>query len=300
MPDGCITDVAPGPHTFTCEGLRTDLFVPPACAQAGCGLILELHGDTGTGPLIDANTDLMSLGAAQGYLVVAPTGPERSDGLGPTWTLSEDDKLIAILDQVARVFHTDPRRTHLTGFSRGGYVTWRLMCEHADRFASIAPAAAGSSPGGGCAGVPEVSCPFDPSLPGGTPSRAVPVLFLIGRADVPVPLACATRIRDQAIAAWDLGGPLIIDGDASYTHTRWLSKTFAGRGLVETFEHSYQTVSDGPEAAIQGHCLPGSAYDPYAAAYAVACAPPNAFRWGEQVLRFFIDYPDADRAPTGP
>ena len=53
---GCITDVAPGAHTFTCEGLRTDVFVPAACARAGCGQILELHGDTGTGLLIDANT----------------------------------------------------------------------------------------------------------------------------------------------------------------------------------------------------------------------------------------------------
>src|SRR4029079_11749485 len=28
---GCITEVSPGAHTFICEGLRTDLFVPPAC-----------------------------------------------------------------------------------------------------------------------------------------------------------------------------------------------------------------------------------------------------------------------------
>jgi poly(3-hydroxybutyrate) depolymerase len=297
-PRGCVTDVAPGAHTFTCEGLRTDLFVPTACPPGGCGLILELHGDTGTGLLIDANTALMSLAAAQGYLVVAPTGPERSDGLGPTWTLAEDDKLVAILGTVAGAFQTDARRRHLTGFSRGGYVTWRLLCEHADLFASVAPAAGGSSPGGGCDGVPEVSCPFDASLPGGTPSRPVPVLMLIGRTDVPVPWACAARVRDQAIAAWGLQGPQALDGDAGYAHARWSAAVAVGAdgatgaGLIETFEHSYETAAAGPEAALKGHCVPGSTFDPYAPQYAIACAPPNAFRWGEEVLRFFVQHPE--------
>jgi hypothetical protein len=29
-------------------------------------------------------------------------------------------------------------------------------------------------------------------------------------------------------------------------------------------------------------------FDPQAPQYAVACAPPNAFAWGAQVMRFFI------------
>jgi len=289
VPDGCITDVSPGAHTFTCEGLRTDLFVPAECERPGCGLILELHGDTGSGLLIDANTDLMALGAASGYLVVAPTGPPRPDGLGPTWTPAEDEKLIAILQAVAGAFHTDRARTHLTGFSRGGYLTWRLLCTHAELFASAAPAAAGSSPGADCHGVAEVSCPFDATLPGGMPSRPVPVLFLIGRTDVPVPYACAARLRDQAVAAWALGLPVVLSGDPQNTHSRWTSP--AGPALLETWEHSYQTAPDGPEAALRGHCVPGSTFDPYAPAYAIACAPPNAFTWGAEVIRFFDRHP---------
>jgi poly(3-hydroxybutyrate) depolymerase len=290
-PGGCVTDVAPGAHTFACEGLTTDLFVPEACERPGCGLVLELHGDTGTGPLIDANTGLMARGAAHGYVVVAPTGPPRADGLGPTWTLAEDDKLVAIIRTVAAVFRTDPRRTHLTGFSRGGYVTWRMLCEHADLFASVAPAAAGSDAGGDCAGVSEVSCPFDAGVPGGMPSRPIPVLFLVGRTDVPVPYPCMAKVRDQAIAGWGLGAPQILEDDGQQAHTRWAAP--AGDGLLETFEHSYETVSDGPDAALKGHCIPGSTFDPYAPAYAVACAPPNAFTWGEEVIRFFDLHPGA-------
>ena len=289
VPDGCITEVSSGAHSFTCEGLRSDLFVPTACARPGCGLILELHGDTGTGLLLDANTDLMSRGAARGYLVVAPTGPPRADGLGPTWTPAEDAKLIAIVQAVARVFRTDPARTHLTGFSRGGYLTWRLLCQHAELFASAAPGAAGSSPGGDCNGVPEVSCPFDAAVSGGMPSRPVPVLFLIGRTDAPVPYACAARVRDLAIAGWGLGAPQPLSGDGQYAHTRWAAP--AGLALLETFEHSYETVPDGPQAALAGHCIPGSTFDPYAPAYAVACAPPNAFTWGAEIIRFFDEHP---------
>jgi len=289
-PQGCITDVAAGAHTFTCEGLRTDLLVPAACTRAGCGLILELHGDTGTGLLLDANTGLMDLAAGASYVVVAPTGPPRADGLGPTWTSDEDDKLLAIVDAVAAAFRTNAKAHHVTGFSRGGYVTWRLMCGHADRFASIAPAAAGSNAGGGCDGVPEVSCPFDATVAGGMPSRAIPVLMLIGRADVPVPVACARRIRDQAVTAWQLGGPSALDQDAQYVHQRWTAAS--GGGWIETFEHSYDTVADGPQASIKGHCMPGSTFDPYAPQYAIACAPPNAFKWGSEVLRFFEAHPD--------
>jgi len=229
---------------------------------------------------------LMPLGNQNGYIVVAPTGPPLAGQVGSTWTLAEDDKLMSIIDTVAGVFGTDATKTHVTGFSRGGYVTWRLMCEHADRFASIAPGAGGSAPGGDCMGVDEVSCPFDASMPGGMPSHAVPVLALMGRLDAAVPLACTTRIRDQAIAAWGLGAVQLLDGDAKYSHNHWGAGN--GNGLVETFEHSYETANPGPESSFLGHCIPGSMFDPQAPQYAVACAPPNAFAWGAQVMRFFI------------
>jgi poly(3-hydroxybutyrate) depolymerase len=294
VPSDCIDDVTPGAHTFVCGGLRTDAYVPAACQQPGCGLIMELHGDTGDGLLMDANTNLMALGAARGYIVIAPTGPLIGGSYpGSTWTLADDDILVAMLQTFARVFRTDPKKTHLTGFSRGGYLTWRLLCEHADLFASVAPAASGAVSGTGCAGlqqltgVPEVSCPFDAAVPNGMPAREIPVLFLIGRTDAQVPYACSTGIRDRAIAAWSLAGPVQLDGDAQYAHDRW-----SGAGVLETFEHSYQTVADGPEATVKGHCFPGSTMDPYAPQYAVPCAPPNAFNWGAEVLDFFVQHPD--------
>ena len=291
-PSGCITDVTPGDHTFTCEGLSVDVSVPAACVKPGCGLITEIHGDTGTGALMDANTNLKALGKQRGFVVVAPTGPPWPGGPGSTWHPSDDETVVKIIQKVAEVFRTDAKKNHVTGFSRGGFVAWRLLCKHADMFASVAPGTAGSSAGTSngftCNGVNEVSCPFDASQQGGMPSVEVPVLFLMGRTDTPVPLGCTSRIRAQAIAAWDLTTQSVVDGDAKYTHSRWSN----AKGTVfESFEHSYETDPTGPWGDAKGHCFPGSTLAPFAPQYAVPCKLPNAFTWGEQVIAFFEAHP---------
>src|SRR4051812_14740903 len=74
-PAGCITDVSTGDHTFTCGGLQVDARIPAQCQAPGCGLILVLHGDTGTGLLMDAHVKMRDLGQQHGYIVVAPSGP---------------------------------------------------------------------------------------------------------------------------------------------------------------------------------------------------------------------------------
>lgn len=288
-PSGCITDVSLGEHTFTCEGFATDVSIPDACAKPGCGLITQIHGDTGTGALMDANTNLKALGKQRGFIVVSPTGPPWPGAEpGSTWRVQDDEKVVAIVKKVAEVFRTDPKKNHLTGFSRGGFVTWRLLCKHADMFASFAPATAGSSNGGTCNGVNEVSCPFDANVKDGMPSMEVPTLFLIGRTDTPVPLGCTSRIRDQAVAAWGLSEQPNVDGNAQYTHRRWSN---AKGTVLETYEHSYETVPNGPFGSAKGHCFPGSTLDPFAPQYAVPCKLPNAFTWGERVMAFFEAHP---------
>ncbi len=285
---GCITDVTPGVHDFTCEGFATKVSIPDACMKPGCGLITEIHGDTGTGALMDANTNLIALGKAKSFVVVAPTGRPWPGGPGSTWAVEDDAKVVTIIQKVAEVFRTDPKKNHLTGFSRGGFVAWRLLCKNADLWASVAPATAGSGPGGTCNGVAEVSCPFDASQPNGMPKVEVPIVFLIGRTDTPVPYGCTSRIRDQAITAWGLSTKTQVDGNAQYAHQRW---TNAKGTVLETFEHSYETDPTGPWASAKGHCFPGSTMDPMAPQYAVPCKLPNAFTWGVEVMKFFEAHP---------
>jgi len=274
---GCITDVSPGDHTFTCDGLQVDARIPAACEAPGCGLILELHGDTGTGLLMDAHTKLRDLGEQHGYIVVAPTGPPFGGQPGSTWHSTNDPMLVDIVGLFASVFRVDAKKVHVTGFSRGGFVTWRLLRDHADLFASAAPGGAGDGTDFG-----EATC----FSQGRTPARPIPILFLMGRTDAAVGYSSMTQIRDAAIANYSASGPQVVMQDATYTHNVW-----TGSSVIETFDHAYETVSDGPWASALGHCIPGSTMDPYAPQYAIPCKLPNSFVWGNEVMTFFLAHP---------
>ncbi len=278
VPAGCITDASAGDHTYTCDGLQVDVRVPPACEAPGCGLILELHGDTGTGLLMDAHVLLRDLGAQHGYVVAAPTGPLwQGTGPGSTWSSANDPMLVDIVQQLAGVFRVDAKKIHVTGFSRGGFVTWRLLCDHADLFASAAPGGAGDGTNFG-----EQTCFSN----GRAPSRPLPILFLMGRTDAAVGYSTMVTIRDAAIAQYAAAGPQVLDSDSTYTHNRW-----TGSGVIETYDHAYETVANGPWGYAKGHCIPGSTMDPYAPQYAIPCQLPNSFVWGQQVMQFFLDHP---------
>ena len=278
VPSGCVADVTTGDHVYTCGGLRVDIRVPAACQAPGCGLILVLHGDTGSGLLMDAHVKLRELGAAAGYIVVAPSGPPFGGGSpGSTWKAAQDPIVVDIVEQVRDVFRVDARKIHVTGFSRGAFVTWRLLCDHADLFASVAPGGGGNGTGFG-----EMTC----FSQGRTPARKAPILFLMGRTDASVGYGSLTSIRDAAIAFYAATGPVTLASDAMYRHDRW-----TGAAVIETLDHAYETVANGPFGSAEGHCIPGSTTDPYAAQYAIPCVLPNAFVWGEKVLAFFIAHP---------
>jgi dienelactone hydrolase len=277
---GCITDVTPGDHVYNCSGLQVDARIPAACEAPGCGLILELHGDTGNGLLMDGHTKLRDLGEQHGYIVIAPSGPPWPGGPGSTWHMEDDAILIAMTTQFRDVFRVDAQKIHVTGFSRGSFVTWRLLCDHADLFASAAPGGGGDGTDFG-----EVTCFSN----GRMPSRPVPILFLMGQKDQSVGYPSLVQIRDAAIANYQLSGPTTISSDSTYHHDLWSG---SGLGLViETFDHAYATVPDGPFGSAQGHCIAGSTSDPYAAQYAIPCKLPNSFVWGEEVMGFFLAHP---------
>ena len=289
VPAGCVDDVTAGDHVYTCGTLQVDARIPAACVTAPCGLILELHGDTGTGLLMDGHTRLRDLGQQYGYIVVAPTGPPYGGQPGSTWTSANDATLVGITNNFANVFHVDPARIHVTGFSRGAFVTWRMICDHSDLFASAAPGGGGDGTSFG-----EVTC----FSQGRAPAHQIPILFLMGRTDASVGYASMTQIRDAAIASYGASGPIAAGGgDANAAHNRWSGNTPGA--LIETWDHAYETVNDGPFAAAKGHCIPGSTTDPYAAQYAIPCKLPTAFVWGDQVMQFFLQHPRPQPFPGG-
>jgi predicted peptidase len=58
---------------------------------------------------------------------------------------AEGKRALAILDEVAKSYKTDPDRVYLTGLSMGGFGTWSIAAAHPERWAAIAPICGGGS-----------------------------------------------------------------------------------------------------------------------------------------------------------
>lgn len=268
--DECITDGSAGEHTFACDGLTFEVSVPAACLERACGMIIDVHGYTMSGDQQDNNTRMRALGRERGYVVVQPNAtpaPPQS-----TWTELDDDDVLAFAARTAAAFHIDPRRWYFTGFSQGGFMSWRFVCKHADQFAAIAPLA-------GCAYGGANACVLDwaSDLPGETH-----ILYSHGSRDTIVSGACMGPQRDSVLAAYELADPEVLSTDTNHTRTRW---TNARGTTFELIEHDYA----GTSPLIAGHCFPGSA-DPGTEPGQVAsfaCAGPTAYDWGTAVIDFF-------------
>lgn len=227
----CAPARAAGHQTFACpDGVRADVEASAACVDGGCGLILDVHGYTMSADVQDEHTRMRALAPARGYVVVQPSAP----GAPSSWGLGERDGVVwDLVLATIDAFAIDPDRVHVTGFSQGGMMSFRLACAHADRIASIAPVA-----GGGC-------------FAGAAPSRELPILYLHGHLDTIVPWATvAVPQRAAILAAWDFGEAEPIAAGARHAATRW---TTASGTVFEMWEHDYATG----DLVLAGHCLTG-------------------------------------------
>jgi polyhydroxybutyrate depolymerase len=264
----CIDDVSPGQHAYSCDGFVYDVAIPPACATpSACGLVVDVHGLTMDGLMEDDNTNMRALGAQYGYVVVQPNAnpaPPQSSWNPP----GDDDHVYAFLVAAIQKLAVDPRRVHMTGFSQGGMMTFRFLCNHADLFASVAPAAGDA-------------CSFQA---GSTPSREIPVLYMHGTKDALVSFTNgAIPQRDAVVAGWQMGAGTVVDQGTGYVRTRY---TNASGNVFEFLQHDYAATSP----FLQGHCYPGST-DPGGKPgqlFPFACVAPNGFTWGAEVMKFFV------------
>lgn len=279
-PAACAVDASPGHHRGSCLGLAYDLEVPQSCPAKGCGLVLEVHGLWMNADAMDANTQMRALGRARGYAVLQPTAPSGRTLQGPAWLDSDDDAVWTITTAVATVLHTDPKRLHVTGFSQGGYMAWRMICKHSSAIASAAPGASGA------AGCPinnlNGSCNFVALAP--TP---IDVLFVAGRLDAIVPIGCARSEVQSAITGWALGPKQVVAADATYERARYAGSS----NVLDVIEHNYTTDPGGLLAANAGHCVPGATPASGTLWDQLACKGPNSFVWGDEVMAFFQAHP---------
>jgi poly(3-hydroxybutyrate) depolymerase len=255
-------------------GITYDVEIPPACEQGSCGLVVDLHGYTMTGDSEDKNTGMRALGQQHGYVVVQPTAPKDGFGL-PSWTQAVHAPLVhTFVHDVSVSLLIDPKRIHAMGFSQGGGMTFRLLCDHADFFASGAPA--GALPG----------CEFSATS---HPSEEVDILQVHGIVDGIVNFnQYAVPQRDAVLnGGWPFGAPTVLVDDGKHKATRWV--TTSGT-VFEFWEHQYQTSAAVLAIPLKGHCVPGGTdFNGFPAGY--SCEDTNTFVFGELAMQFFIDHP---------
>ncbi len=84
-------------------------------------------------------TQMPTRGAAKGFVVVTPAGPNH------TWQLngrgSDAHYVEAVLDQVEKVLCIDLDRVYAAGFSQGAAFTILFTCAHPGQMAAIATVA---------------------------------------------------------------------------------------------------------------------------------------------------------------
>ena len=280
--DDCITDVTPGDHTFTCDGVTFLVVVPEACTKLACGLIFDVHGGTMSGAQMRDNTHLHELAPEYGYLVVHPSA--TAENTGGSWDLSMHPPIIGrFMDRMIAAFHVDPARIHVTGFSQGSGVTFWFLCNKQSLLASAAPVSGQSAdqitgPGG---------MPCLPSIGEGWQPR-VPILFMNGTSDTALVIENARARVDGLVMRLGLTGGEQIDGDGVYRRKHWQ----ADDGMVlDYIEHDY-----GGQAVLGGHCIPGGTDISGSAnnfgLNATTCTTPDeiALHWGKTALQWFRDH----------
>jgi polyhydroxybutyrate depolymerase len=143
----------------------------------GTPLIVNFHGYTSNGQQEDFLSQMSAKSDAAGFIAIYPEGT----GASPSWNAgaccgeaamngTDDIGFVkAILDTAADKLCIDAKRIFATGMSNGGFLSHRIGCELADRFAAVAPVA-------GVLGV--ATC---------TPSRPMPIIHFHGTMDTLVP-----------------------------------------------------------------------------------------------------------------
>lgn len=126
------------------EEIRYLLFLPDEYDPAvEWPAIVFFHGANLRGFNIDRLVDisLPELSGMKGDFPFVVVSPQLPSGLWPKYVDPVDELLEHLADHLA----IDEKRLYLTGFSIGSHGAWNYALKHPDRFAAVAPVAAGPS-----------------------------------------------------------------------------------------------------------------------------------------------------------
>ena len=183
------------PITVGATGRRYLLHVPPSYDPTiPMPLVVGYHGVTFTPEQMRDATHFDEVADQRGFLVAYPAGLYASWNAGTccggALAGKVDDVAFsrALLDEVTGTYCVDDQQIFATGFSNGGFMTHRVGCELADRYAAIGVVSG------------------QESLAACAPGRPVPVVQLHGTADPLVPYLGNPLLgfpsTAQTIAGW--------------------------------------------------------------------------------------------------
>ena len=265
-------------------GLDRSYLVQPAPGSRGVGrlpVVVLLHGGTQSAEDIWRETSLPTLGAREGFLVVAPEALDRhwNDVRGasiagsPASTVDDVRYLKAVIAEVIAQDHGDPSAVFMVGSAHGGFMTMRFACDAGEALRAAASL---------LSTMPDAlarNCKSPRPLPwlavNGTDDPAVPFR---GQVDGTVrrgETQAALRSADDTFRFWaDRAGcasatarEAITDQGADERH-RWAERIV--RSNCVSGQVSQQVVLHG-----SGHVIPGLATDNRLAERAVGPAAPE-------------------------
>lgn len=112
-------------------------------------LVMLLHGYTETGNSQESYMQFQPLADSRGFLYLHPDGTVDNSG-HQFWNATNsccdffgagpDDSsyLRALVEEVKAALNVDDRRVYLIGHSNGGFMSYRLACDHPDLFTALA------------------------------------------------------------------------------------------------------------------------------------------------------------------
>jgi polyhydroxybutyrate depolymerase len=155
------------------------VYVPDSyVAGTALPLLFLLHGYGSNGAQIEAYTSFLPHVDTRGFLYATPNGTVDTSG-ARFWnatnaccnffgsTVDDSTYLFDLIELVEAALSVDPKRIYVTGHSNGGFMSYRMACDHADKVAAIASLA-------GASWLNPAQC---------TPAEPVHVLQMHGTAD---------------------------------------------------------------------------------------------------------------------
>lgn len=158
-------------------GLEREYFVSAPASRHPRPTVLVLHGTWQSAQIMIQTTGLEPLVDREGLVAVYPNGiaTQWNDGRAAAamWGPRDDVAFLRLLvAHLVRTGVSDPHRVYVIGFSNGGMMALRMMCEATEVFAAIAAIGA--------------SLPAE-IAPGCKPAGPTPMLLMNGTADPFVP-----------------------------------------------------------------------------------------------------------------